>query len=580
MTDPSEPAALLGAWSRLLLASLAEAGVRQVVISPGSRSTPLVLAATRTPGLEIVNLLDERSAAFYALGQARVSGAPSLLVCTSGTAGAHYLPAVIEAAQSGLPMLILTADRPFSLQGCEAPQTIDQRDLYGRFVRAAVDLGMPDASPTGMRALRRAAAQAVHQCRWPDPGPVHLNFRAEKPLEPCPGPARDAAMARVDALLQEPLPRVAAPLPCPDPAGLARLQAALDRSRRPLIVAGPRGLCDEAARRALLGWASGLPMLVEATSQLRWGPDHGALRVGSFELLLRDPAFRARNRPDLVIGLGLPPTSAHWERWLAEAPEPTRFVLHPRGWPDPRSSAEILLCAPETLAGLRPPDVEPAWSAAWVEAEARAVAAVDQALAADPGGELSLARAAIRALPAGALCMIGNSLPLRDVDLAIPPGGPQLDVLSQRGANGIDGLISGAAGAASLGERPLLLLLGDVSFLHDLGGLNAASRARSPLVIVVLDNGGGQIFRALPVARTPGLRDEELAQFTTPHGADLRAAAAVFGIPHMDVENAPDLSAAVRAALGRAGATVIVARTEPGSFGAQVGEILERLQQV
>ncbi len=567
--------ALLTAWSRLLLGSLAEAGVRDVIISPGSRSTPLVLAATRTPGLQIVNLLDERCAAFYALGQARVSGRPSLLICTSGTAGAHYLPALIEAAQVGLPLIALTADRPFALQGCGAPQTVDQTDLFGRFARASVDLGMPDGTELGMRALRRAAAQAVHRSLWPEPGPVHLNFRAAKPLEPSPGPAQEEALARVEALLARPAPRAHAPTQSPDEAALSALQAELDKARRPLVVAGPGPLLDETSRELILSWCSELPLLAEGPSQLRWG---GRV-IGAFDLLLRDPELSRALRPDLVIQLGMPPVSGQWERWIGEQSGLRRYVLHPHGWSDPQSTAEILRCGPvDALRALRPPELGPTWRATWAAAEAHAWRAVDEVLTADPGGELSLARAAVQALPAGALLVLGNSLPIRDVDLAAPPGGRPLGVLCQRGANGIDGLVSGAAGAAAASGRPTLLLLGDVSLLHDLGGLLAASRVPGPLVIVVLDNGGGRIFTQLPVARVPDLRADELAQFTTPHGASLQAAAAVFGLPFAAVEDAPALREQIGVALARRGATLIAARTAPESHGRQVAAILERMR--
>lgn len=581
MSEPASAvaAAQLSAWARLLLGSLAEAGVRDVVISPGSRSTPLVLAATRTEGLNLVNLLDERSAAFYALGQARVTGRPSLLICTSGTAGAHYLPAVIEASQAGLPMLLLTADRPFALQGCDAPQTIDQRDLFGRFARAAIDLGLPDPTPLGRRALRRIASQALHQTLWPLPGPVHLNFRASKPLEPEPGPALDAALAEVEALLRTPRPRAHAPDPRPGSAGLAALAEALRESRRPLIVAGPDALSDEASRSALLSWSRRVPVLAEATSQLRFGPGAGALRVGAFDLLLRDPAFGQEAQPDLVVQLGAPPTSGLWERWLGEQPALRRFVIRPHGWSDPQSNAEIVLgSGAEALASLQP-TVDPRWSALWAEAEARAWRAVDAVLAEDPRGELSLARAALDGLPAGALLMLGNSLPIRDVDLAAPPRETPLGVLHQRGANGIDGLVSGAAGAAAASGRPLLLLLGDVSLIHDLGGLLAASRARTPLAVVVLDNGGGRIFTQLPVARTPDLSADELAQFTTPHGASLAAAAAVFGIPFVEADHAALLTAKVCEAMAHPGPTLIRARTAPESHGAQLAAITARLRR-
>lgn len=574
-------AGLLSAWSRLLLASLAESGVVEVVLSPGSRSTPFVLAAGRTPGLRIVHVIDERSAAFYALGQARVTGRPSLLLCTSGTAGAHYLPAVIEAAQTGLPMLILTADRPFSLQGCDAPQTIDQRRLFGDFTRASLDLGLPDSTLGGMRALRRIAHQATAQTLWPLPGPVHLNARASKPLEPDGSEAERALLARAQALLTEPAPRAFAPAESPSDEARAALERALAGARRPLVVAGPAPLHADAAA-ILRGIARlGLPLLVERTSQLRGGPDQGAARIGAFDLLLHDPAFRAQMAPDLVVQLGAPPTSGLYERWMSERAATRRLVIRPRGWSDPQSSAEILWADPAALLCSLSARcaIEPGWTERWVQAEARAWSAVEVAIASDPAGELGFAAAAVEALPEGALLVLGNSLPIRDVELAARPGGPAVGVLCQRGANGIDGLVSGAAGAASASGRPTLLLIGDVSLLHDVGGLAVAGEVATALVVVVLNNGGGRIFEQLPVARAPGVTAEDLRRFTTPHQRDLSHAAALFGIIYSRVDSAEALSAAVGEALARGGATLIEAQVTPDSHRTQVAAIRAALSE-
>ncbi|HRI55183.1 MAG TPA: 2-succinyl-5-enolpyruvyl-6-hydroxy-3-cyclohexene-1-carboxylic-acid synthase, partial [Pseudomonadota bacterium] len=232
---------LLAEWARLLLGSLAAAGVREVVVSPGARSTPFVCAAHAEPQLRCWDVIDERAAAFFALGQARVTGRPSLLICTSGTAGAHYLPAVIEAGAAHLPLLVLTADRPFELQDCGAPQTIDQIKLLGGHARRFFELGMPDPSDLSLRALRRLAAQAVLTTTWPTPGAVHLNARARKPLEPQSVHTSDevALRARVDELLQAPLLRAYPPRAVPAPAGVAAAAQLCRSARRGLIICGP-----------------------------------------------------------------------------------------------------------------------------------------------------------------------------------------------------------------------------------------------------------------------------------------------------------------------------------------------------
>ena len=264
MNDPG----LLTAWSRLLLGSLKEAGITQLVLSPGSRSTPFVAAAVHE-GLLIHDVIDERAAAFFALGQARITGRPSLLLCTSGTAGAHYFPALLEAEAAHLPLLVMTADRPFGLIGCAAPQTLDQSHLFGSHVRGHFELGGPDPSPTALRGLRRVAVQAVALSQGPTPGPVHLNVRADKPLEPVePGPSLAAEVAAIRA---RPLTRYTAGVVAPEPRALLELSRLLAHAERPLLALGPQPAAAAADRPSLERWLGGrgLVTYAEATSQHR-----------------------------------------------------------------------------------------------------------------------------------------------------------------------------------------------------------------------------------------------------------------------------------------------------------------------
>ena len=255
-------------WARLLLDSFAAAGVREVVISPGSRSTPFVLAAAKHPKLHGRHIVDERSAAFFALGQGRVRGRPTLLVATSGTAGANYFPAVVEASASHVPLLVLTADRPVELAACGANQTIDQLKLYGDHARDFVDLGTPDASSRALRALRRAVAQAVFTSQYPLPGAVHLNARARKPLEPGAAESDEERVlaAAVDALIERPAPQPRPPVRMPAGDQIGELADACRRAERGLIVCGPAAL-SQAGERSLvaeLGRRTGFPLLREA----------------------------------------------------------------------------------------------------------------------------------------------------------------------------------------------------------------------------------------------------------------------------------------------------------------------------
>lgn len=563
-------ATLLTEWSRLLLGTLARAGVGEVVLSPGSRSTPFAWAALNEPDLRCHSVWDERVAAFFALGQARVTGRPTLLVCTSGSAAANYYPAVIEASLSRIPLLVLSADRPFELQHAAAPQAIDQIKLFGDAARRFFELGAPDAAPSALSGIVRSVAHAVHVSRFPDPGPVHLNARARKPLEPV---AADDAAARsvrehVDALLGTGPTRSA---PATLQADVSRLAAACASTARGVILVGPQAFHDRAAPLALtrLAKLTGYPLLCEATSQLRFA-ECDALRIDGFEWLLRSARLRETLRPDLLLSFGGTPTSGGYERLLSGGFSGQRFVIAEHGFPDPHGLATELVSgstaatADATVqvlgnSSLEGRDARTLFQTAWRDANQRAWLAVERELErpAPVLGEARAVRSVIDALPEGCLLVLGNSLPIREVDAYVPASARSLGVLSQRGANGIDGLISGAAGAASVRNEPTALLLGDVSFLHDLGGLAVAREARGPLAIVVIDNGGGRIFEQLPIFEQ--LRGHaELSKFwLTPPNVELSHAAELFGHRYAKIERNADIAPELRRAFERPGVSIV-----------------------
>ncbi|HUH04459.1 MAG TPA: 2-succinyl-5-enolpyruvyl-6-hydroxy-3-cyclohexene-1-carboxylic-acid synthase, partial [Kofleriaceae bacterium] len=302
------------AWFRVALAALRDAGVRTLVVSPGSRSTPLVAAAIAAE-LELVPIVDERSAAHVALGRARVTGEPTALLCTSGSAAACYLPAVVEASTARVPLVVITADRPPELHGCEAPQTIDQQHLYGRFARAFVDLGPPSADRRALRGLRRVIARAVATARGPEPGPVHLCAPARKPLEPT---RLDDELARlVNDVCAERLPVAPVPARRIGDDWLVAVAELIAASPRGVITVGPRPATAPplGSSLAALARVSGYPVLAEATSGLRLAA--GALPItGGFDLLYQTRAFASAAAPDLVLQLGAPPVSTAWAQLL------------------------------------------------------------------------------------------------------------------------------------------------------------------------------------------------------------------------------------------------------------------------
>lgn len=564
-------AAIQTAWAELIASSLADAGVALCAISPGSRSTPLVAALAREPRIARVTIIDERAAAFYALGAARATGAPVALVCTSGTAAAHYLPAIVEASLAGVPLIALTADRPPELHACGASQTIDQLGLYGGFVRGAFDLGAPVATEGALRGVRRKLIQAITLARGPAPGPVHVEVPLRKPLEPAaPSSELEHALAAAAAGLVRPV-AIAAPRLTADPGAIEALAAAIAGEPEGAIVAGALPVGFARSRDAVFALAArtGYPIIAEATSQLRLGPrPAGVAMVDHFDLIPGDQVPAAR----LVIQLGAEPVAAGWPGWLARA-QPARWVLAGHQWSDPDSAARgvILGELDDALAQLvaavergAPREHAASQGSAWIEhwraLDRAAAAALAAALAEHPGNEVELLRAAIEAVPEGAAIQIGNSLPIRAVD-HVAAGGPWRPVLSQRGAAGIDGLIASAAGATRAG-RPVLLVLGDVSFAHDLGGLLAARCASAPLAILVIDNRGGQIFSGLPVARAElGAAFDE--HWVTTPGVDPTAVAVALGTHAVTAASPAAAARAIAHALATPGATVIHAPVSP-----------------
>ena len=575
--------------ARLLVGALTQAGVRRAVTSPGSRSTPLVLAAldAAPAGLSVASIIDERAAGFFALGQARATGMPTVLICTSGTAPAHYLPAMMEAREAGVPLIALTADRPMELMDCAAPQTTDQTKLFGSFVNhfAEVDLAGP-VDPLSLRAIRRTAAQAVFRSRWPRPGAVHLNVRARKPLEPEAGAGDGSLAAAVDALLAEPI-EAEAPAAQPDPAALDRAAALCRRAERGLIVAGPLPLPSPARRShggdvyglAELAKRSGFPLVAEATSQSRFversaprGTGHLANCLGAAWTAEEAGALPP---PDLVLQVGAAPVSAGAQR-LLETCGASQIVLSDGPWTDPAGLASVFLPGDvaATVAGLCsrleavPGELEgDGWrrDVLALTSRFREAAAGGGAESGDCGlHDGDAARGAVEATPTGGLLMLGNSLPVRLVEDWAGKVERRIWVASQRGLSGIDGLVAGFLGSLSTGGFPAgVLLLGDVSLLHDLDGLMVASTYREgpPAVVVVVDNGGGRIFERLPIAKTDVFRGPAGRHWLTPHRVDFAGLAQALDLPYALVGRLQDLDGALEAAVSRSGVSLVVVAT-------------------
>jgi len=533
-------------WAATLCDTLVAGGVRQAVVSPGSRSTPLAIAVHAHPGLELFMHPDERSAAFFASGLALASGAPVAIVCTSGTAAANYLPAVIESSQARVPLVVLTADRPPRLRQMGAPQTIDQLHLYGHAVRRFQDLPLP--SGQALAALASQVALAVAASVGPTPGPVHLNVPFDEPLAPIP---QDVEQVAALAAERRPAPRVSQ-LPALAPqAALDELSERLADARRPLIVAGP-GRRD-AGGAALLAFAAaaGVPVVADVGAGLRGLPTGEALVCAHADVFLRHET----TAPDLVLRLGAAPTAKGILTYLSRFKPPTIALQPDLEGRDHEAIADLTIVGDvaEAVARVLPRGAEArgAWLAHWRTQEAAVSAQRAE------GGlptEAAAVVSAVRALPGGAAICLSNSLSVRHADTYLGAELLGKTVYTFRGANGIDGVTSAALGVSVAHAGPTLLVTGDLAFLHDLSGLQAARHVRRPVVILLLNNDGGGIFSLLPVASATEAFEP---LFGTPHGLGFGPAAALFGFSHTLATSPDAVRTAVTAALAAPGVSLI-----------------------
>jgi 2-succinyl-5-enolpyruvyl-6-hydroxy-3-cyclohexene-1-carboxylate synthase len=537
------------ALATVLIDELIRCGLREVVLSPGSRSAPLAMEFFRRAELGDVRLsvrIDERSTAFLALGLAKASRAPVAIVCTSGTAAAHFHAAVIEADESGVPLLVLTADRPPELRGTGANQTIDQLKLYGSAVRWFCEVGVSEeGAPGAPRSVapywRSMAARAwglASGLAGGPAGPVHLNLALRDPLVP-------TVLAKGDDPLGTPESEIDAGL---DGTGLEGRAdggpwtrfapvARIGWTERGLLVCGDGDYDTEPLLE--LAQAANWPVLAEPSSNARVGER----ALSAYQYLIGDAGFRSEHRPEVIVSAGRPGLSRA-QLALLRGPSTRHVVLAagPARWSDPARTATDVASAVQ-LEG-RPASGPSDWLDGWLNADSAVRSAVDEVLDA-AGEELSeprLARDLAALLPDGALLWAASSLPIRDLDSHLRPRSG-LRILASRGASGIDGLVSSAAGAAlahqASGGGPAVALLGDLALLHDAPGLMfGREEPRPQLCLVVVNNDGGGIFSQLEQAAFPGPFERV---FGTPHGTDLGKLAAAAAMRYAEIKSSADL---------------------------------------
>jgi 2-succinyl-5-enolpyruvyl-6-hydroxy-3-cyclohexene-1-carboxylate synthase len=567
-------------WTETFVDELARCGVQHVVIAPGSRSTPLVIAFAQHGGFIIHSLIDERSAAFFALGIGLRTGVPAALVCSSGTATANFYPAVIEARYSNVPLLVLTADRPHELRDSGANQTVNQINLYGDHALWFVDVALPEANPSGvmLRSLRTLACRAVATATGIESGPIHLNFPFRKPLEPIPVDTDNTA-GIYPRPSGAPFTRLLRGDISPSLSQLSKLTALISQSRRPLMIAGPRAsdMRDNSLVAVIKQFCAQthIPLFADPLSNLRYA-DSGAL--SAYDLFFTPEVYATP--PDLVILLGGMPASKALEDFFVKTDLENVVLFTADGrWTDPYHRLTHLIHADVGAlltmicdAGIR------AASRDWFDHLAMLDSLTHQALTENLPSywfDGAVVATATAYLPDGGQLFIGNSLPVRHLEQFALSSDKTMRVFCNRGASGIDGTVSTAFGIAVNQDAPTVFITGDLAFYHDMNGLLAAKRTGAKLVIVVVNNDGGGVFRRLPIVDfEPTFTD----LFLTPHGLDFSHTAQMYGLSYQLVDNESSLVAGLHAAIAGDGSAIIEIRTDGVRDAEQRKSLLQAVQ--
>ncbi|MBD2129336.1 2-succinyl-5-enolpyruvyl-6-hydroxy-3-cyclohexene-1-carboxylic-acid synthase [Microcoleus sp. ZQ-A2] len=531
-------------WASILTETLKRLGLTTAVICPGSRSAPLAVAFAQQNEIESIPVLDERSAAFLALGIAKATQRPVVLVCTSGTAGANFYPAVIEARESRVPLLILTADRPPELRDCHSGQTIDQLKLYGHYPNWQTELSPPSVGISRLRYLRQTLVHAWERALFPTPGPVHLNIPFRDPLAPLQQLDPDTLPSPFELeelftdLSHSPLPITHYPLPLP--------YAEWQQCDRGIIIAGvaqpqhPKNYCDAIAHLCqTLGW----PVLAEGLSPVRNNADINPYLISTYDFILRNPKLTQPLTPKMVIQIGELPTSKELRTWLDQT-QPQRWIIDPSHHNlDPlhgktthlRTTIEQLvttlpLLEQEKLGG----NPTSPYLNQWCELESQVRSVVDQKMATMTQlFEGKVAWLLSQILPPETPLFIANSMPVRDVEFFWKPNKRRIQPFFNRGANGIDGTLSTALGMAHRNQSSVMLT-GDLALLHDTNGFLLRNKFVGHLTIVLINNNGGGIFEMLPISKFDPPFEEF---FATPQNINFAQLCVTYGVEHQLIES-------------------------------------------
>ena len=563
-------------WGALTMEVLARLGIQTVITSPGSRSTPLTVAAARNPRIEALSILDERSAAFYALGLAKSTGRPVALVCTSGSAAANYWPAVVEASMGGTPLLLLTADRPPELRKCSSGQTIDQCKIYGDYVRHFAELSPPQVSPDMLAYLRQTLVHAVHISLSANAGPVHLNFPFRDPLAPDSESSEPVVDADTLVVASTVITRPCEVVPLGSVIDMVALERLSSHTKGIIVVGTESPRCgDEAFSDAIaiisdkLGW----PVIADTLNPLRSHAEGNPLLITHYDAFLRDAHKADGILPTVILQIGSLPTSKVLRAWLSSL-DAVSFLLTSRPInTDPlHRIATPLYGDVQTLAEhLQPQRIEANWGKQWSAIEQETANELDsKMLSIEMMFEGKVAWLLSKHLPVDTPVFLASSMSVRYAEYFWVASSRGHSIFCNRGANGIDGTLSTALGVAHRG-KPSVLLTGDLAFLHDTNGLLAASQLKGSLTVVLINNNGGGIFEHLPVSENdPSFEDF----FATPQSVDLAKLCEAHGFHHEKIQGWDSFTPSI-SVLPKSGLRILELRTDRKTDQAMLSEILK-----
>ncbi|MFS0654451.1 2-succinyl-5-enolpyruvyl-6-hydroxy-3-cyclohexene-1-carboxylic-acid synthase [Bacillus sp. 179-C3.3 HS] len=555
-------------------------GVKEAVVCPGSRSTPLAMLALAHQEINVHVLVDERSAAFFALGLAKANQKPVLLICTSGTAAANFYPAIVEAHYARVPLIVLTADRPHELREVGAPQAIDQQFLFGKFVKWFTDLALPENSETMLRYVQAAAARAGHIAMQEPKGPVQVNVPLREPLLP------DLSIDPFHREETETKKVLRAGQAIPSHHVMSELTDIIDQSKRGLIVAGELHTKEEQEAVLRLAKALHYPILADPLSQLRNGYESKGYVIDAYDSLLKDEEIQHHLLPDLIIRFGPMPVSKPLFKWLEKHPQVKQVVVDAAGgFRDPGLSASFIIEShvPSFVDDIQK-RVDQLEDTHYLSCWQRVNASFRTHLTHYPADNLAFEGNVYRhlqnLLPKDSVLFIGNSMPIRDVDTFFETQETPFRMMANRGANGIDGVVSTALGTYEALKQPITLVIGDLSFYHDMNGLLAAKLMQIPLTVILLNNDGGGIFSFLPQAS-----DEPYYEklFGTPTGLNFEYVSKLYEGTYSKPATKQELHDVYRAHIKEPGLHLIEIETDRHSRVSQhrqmMGEILGEVKK-